>query len=405
MKMVDVEKPMREGWMVVDEETKAKILGTKSVQDWLDECRTPKTRRTYESRIATFFATIKMPIKDFLKLDHKEKRHIALKFQNQLCDKNPNSVGGVLTALNSYLWFLDMKIDFHHKKVKGIPDLTSHNFSNGDLGKMFDAADTKEKALLSLGCSLGWEISAVLGDLDRKTLSSLVERARSENVQFIYFDNVRHKTGVRRIGVLNPLALEWLEKWLIESRDAKPRKRKQVRVASDVAVSDVFDLTPEGVNKMLRVLARKAHIVVTGRVHFHSLRGWVMSGLSRAGFNVFQIKYLVGKAIAQSDETYLKTLRQEIEERYPEAYERYLNVKPLVPIKTVTDLRRQIEEQQKELESLCKSSVDIEELKRKVDFYDKFVNVSDTVETKEDAERLLDFLNRMRLEKAREART
>jgi hypothetical protein len=51
-----------------------------------------------------------------------------------------------------------------------------------------------------------------------------------------------------------------------------------------------------------------------------------MSGLSRSGFNEFQIKYLVGKPIPMQDMTYLQTLQQEIEERYPKAYEHFLNI-------------------------------------------------------------------------------
>jgi hypothetical protein len=51
-----------------------------------------------------------------------------------------------------------------------------------------------------------------------------------------------------------------------------------------------------------------------------------MSGLSHAGFNEFQIKFVVGKAIPASDATYLLTLQREVEERYPKAYESYLKI-------------------------------------------------------------------------------
>lgn len=390
---------MQKANLKVPEEVKTKISKNKSVQEWLDEARSQNTRRTYESRIATFFGSVGLSVEDYLKLDAREKRHLALKFQNERMNENPNSINGVLTALNSYLEFVDMKIDFKRKRVKPIPDLTSHNFSNGDLSKMFDASSTKEKALLSLACSLGWEIGAVL-DLDRNFLSSLVARAKSENQQFIFFESQRKKTGARRLGVLNPLALEWVDKWLLESKDNKPRRRKINKITGDQPVSDVFDITASGVNKILRVLAKKAKLVKTGpRVHFHKLRGWVMSGLSRAGFNEFQIKYLIGKSIPMTDSTYLQSLREEIEERYPEAYERYLNLKPLVPIKTVTDLRKQIESQEKELESLRKSNGEIEALKRRMEFLDKYINLNDVVETESDAQRVLDFLHRMRQEK------
>jgi integrase len=330
----------------------------KLVNEWLDECRSPNTRRTYAVRIQRFFNWYGQPIEEFLNLGPKEKRHTALRFQNEHPNENPNSVIGDLTALNSFLSYLDMAIDFKGKRVRPRPDLNSHVFSNGDLSKMFEVGGTKEKAVIALACSLGWEVSAIL-ELDRQTLTSLVARARSEKQQFIFFNSQRKKTGALRLGVLNPLALEWLEKWLTESSGLKARRRKEDRKTRDRVVSPVFDLTAEGVNKMLRRLAKEAQTVTTGRVHFHKIRGWVMSGLSRAGFNEFQIKYLMGKAIPLADLTYLQTLQQEIEERYPAAYERYLNVKSEASVKAVTELTRQMGQQAQEL---SQKTVEIEML-------------------------------------------
>lgn len=51
-----------------------------------------------------------------------------------------------------------------------------------------------------------------------------------------------------------------------------------------------------------------------------------MSGLSRAGFNEFQIKFVMGKTIPISDATYLVSLQREVEERYPTAYKDYLSI-------------------------------------------------------------------------------
>jgi len=316
------------------------VLENSQIQEWLAECRSINTRRSYESNIKRFFAWYNKPIEDFLALDSKEMRHNALKFQNEHPNMNPNSVIGVLVALNSFLQYLDMPINFKGKRVRPRPDLNSHNFSNGDLAKMFEIANTKQKALLALSCSLGWEVSAVL-ELDGKTLSGLVDRAKSENQQFIYFISQRHKTGAARLGVLNPLCLEWLGKWLTESKGMLFRKRKSDKKTKDRVVSEVFDITAEGANKIIRTLARQAGIVTTGRIHFHKLRGWVMSGLSRAGFNEFQIKYLMGKAIPLTDMTYLQTLQQEIEERYPEAYEHYLCLKPNIQERLIKDVTRQ----------------------------------------------------------------
>lgn len=68
-----------------------------------------------------------------------------------------------------------------------------------------------------------------------------------------------------------------------------------------------------------------------------------MSGLSRSGFNEWQVKYVLGKAIPMSDGTYLQSLEQEVRERYPKAYENYLNLETNVPRKAVTTLTGEIE--------------------------------------------------------------
>ena len=236
------------------------------------------------------------------------------------------------------------------------------------------------------------EVSVVL-ELDRGKLAPLIARAKGEDQQFIFFNSQRRKTGANRLGVLNPLAIEWVDKWLTESEKTKPRKRKENRVTKDRVVSEVFDVTAEGVNKMLRSLAKKVNIVKTGpRVHFHKLRGWVMSGLSRAGLNEFQIIYLMGKSIPLTDMTYLQTLQQEIEEKYPEACERYFNLKPQVPAKIVIDLRKQLEQQAQEIAELRQSKSELDDirtvyakLKPLIEHIDDF---SDHLERKEARERV-----------------
>lgn len=297
------------------------------VAEWLDECRRSSTRRVYGNNIAKFFNWYQGSFEDFLKLDSKAARHVLLKYQNEHSDVPANTVNNVITPMCSFLMYLDKPVNLRGKRLAPRPDLDSHVFTNGDLTKIFTIANVKEKALLALGTSLGWEISAVLG-FDRKTLQSYVDRAKAENKQFIYFRSIRQKTGASRLGILNPLALEWLDKYLRELPTRKLRKRKEQLATKDRPLSTVFDMGEEGANLVLKRLAKEAGLALTGRVHFHRIRGWVMSGLSRAGFNEFQIKFVIGKKIPLQDMTYLQTLQQEIEERYPKAYEQYLNLQP-----------------------------------------------------------------------------
>lgn len=325
------------------------------IKEWLDECRTESTKQHYNENIRLFQEWYSQPLEQFLNLDPKAMRHEALKFQSFLAQRltkrgapmTANSVISALTALGSFCTFNDRILNLRGKRLRIQIDLSSHVFTNGELTRMFDIASVEEKAILATFCSLGWEVSSLL-QLKRSYIESVIKQAKEENKAFIYFQSQRPKTGALRLGVLNPLAIEWLSKWLEQSTSER-----------------LFRFTTkEGVNAMIKRLAREAHITKTGRIHTHLIRKWVMSGLSRAGFNEFQIKYVLGKAIPLTDMTYLQTLQQEIEAKYPKAYE-FVNIKP-ARIVTVVDeqqvheiqdlrsrlqeLERREEERQKDLE-------------------------------------------------------
>jgi site-specific recombinase XerD len=325
----------------------------KLIMEWLEECRTQSTKNLYAQNIKLFQEWYRKPLSTFLKLKPKAMRHEALKFQSFLTQRKTkrqntmkaNSVIAALTALGSFCTFNGKTLMLRGKRLRIQMDLSSHVFTNGDLTKMFDVANVEEKAILATFCSLGWEVSSLL-ELQRSHLENLIKKAKEEKQDFIYFQSQRPKTGAIRLGVLNPLAIEWLSKWF------ETWKGEQLCSYT----------TKEGVNKMLKRLAREAHITKTGRVHTHLIRKWVMSGLSRAGFNEFQIKYVLGKAIPVTDMTYLQTLKQEIEAKYPKAYE-YIDIKP-ARIVTVVDesLTRKLRDKDQEIKDLRERVLTLERM-------------------------------------------
>jgi hypothetical protein len=226
---------------------------------------------------------------------------------------------------------------------------------------MFDVANVEEKAILATFCSLGWEVSSLL-ELERSFVENLIKKAKEEKQDFIYFQSQRPKTGAMRLGVLNPLAIEWLSKWF------ETWKGEQL----------FSYITKEGINKMVQRLAREAHITKTGRIHTHLIRKWVMSGLSRAGFNEFQIKYVLGKTIPLTDMTYLQTLKQEIEAKYPKAYE-FIDIKP-ARIITVVDqsLTQQLRNKDQEFEAMKQRFAEMEEWKKAIE---KTISEKELIET------------------------
>jgi hypothetical protein len=335
------------------------ILDHPDIIEWLEECRTEGTEESYTISIISFFKwyteyletknqPTDKPVETLLALTSKERRHVAILFQNQY----PGKVNGNLsrtTALSSFLSYMDVPINWKGKRLKAQPDTTCHKFTKEDLSRMFQVADTKGKAMLALGTSLGWEITPVL-ELDREFLKKVIAKAKSEKSEYFYFDTFRPKTGALRFGVLNPLALHWMDKYLTESEGKQPRKRRATEKRMRLKpMSNIFNLTAAGVNTYIRGLVEQSRIVTTGRVRWHKIRAFVMSGLSRARFNEFQLKFVVGKAIPISDGAYLETLRLEVEEYYPEIFELRFNIGSTVSNKTVKKLLQEKESNNKEI--------------------------------------------------------
>jgi len=323
---------------------KTKLVNSPLVVEWLAEIRRETTRETYIYRFRNFLSYHNITPKQLLNRSPKDARTLCLRYQNENTHEAENTRLGVLSTVSSFLAHHEKPIYWkRNQKLRPRGDTTSHIFTNGNLSKMFEVADVRDKAMLALATSLGWELDGFI-DLKRKTLSDLLERAKANNEQFIYFRDVRQKTGVPRLGIINPLAREWLEKWLNASKDAPKQIRNlnSRRITAKERVSNVFDLTGNGVRYALQILPKKANLKLTGRIRFHNLRKWTMSGLSRGGMNEFEVKYCVGKSIPMSDFVYLTNIEDAIKEKYPEAYENYLNLNPSVSPKAMTTLTKEI---------------------------------------------------------------
>ena len=263
-------------------------------------------------------------------------------------------------ALNSFLDIYDMKINFKGKTISPQMDFSSHTFNNGDLRKILEIGNVKEKCLISLMTSLGWEISSVL-ELKREKLQQYVDRAKSEGKKYYYFMSQRKKTGAMRLGILNSLALKWLDRWLIESKNIPLRKRDPNRNEKYVE-SDLFDISVSGANQMLKGLVKKSNLKTTGRVHLHLIRKWVMGNLIAGGMNEWEVKYIVGKKIPSSDFTYLKSMEIGIMEKYPKIFENRLNLEK--SSKAIIDLSKSLEEKDRILKE---QKIQLEQLQKKYD--------------------------------------
>ena len=289
------------------------ILEEPTIKEWLNSFSKRSTYNQYSSRIKKFFDDIGKSPQDIQQMNVKDLKNLVLQYQADQHKQGltNNSILGEITTVRSYLISIEKPLVFRRGQLLNLEaDNSSHVFTNGDLKLLFEVGNTYEKALLATAVSEGWEISAFL-DQDREIIKNRIAHAKQNNEKFIFFTNTRQKTGVARFCVLNPLAVEWLNKYLETRKDDSDR---------------LFPITQDGVQKMLQRLAKQSGLKATGSLRFHNIRKWLMSRLSRCGFNEFQIKFLMGKSIGVSDRTYLQTLQIEIEEKYPTVYNDYLNI-------------------------------------------------------------------------------
>lgn len=293
------------------------------VEEYVSLKRNPKTRKLVRVRLKKFFDYSSYSPEEVIKLSSKEAKREILKFQASLVDKQKkegkpknNSILTYISAIRSFLKSNEVYIEFENGELVRAEEATTfHVFENDDLGKLFQVASTRYKAILATGTSLGWSVNDVLG-LDEKMIIGLMERAKENNEKFIFFRSVRKKTNVKALGILNPLAIEWITKWL-KLKEKKGKKNKSL-----------FGVGDHTVNYMLNQLAKEANIKNSKSLRFHGIRGWVISKLATSGFNEFEVKYIVGKQVALSDRTYinLNTLEESIRKKFPEKYYKYLSI-------------------------------------------------------------------------------
>jgi hypothetical protein len=333
------------------------------VDKWINSYAKWQSRNAYFFGLANFKRWFRKPLSEWLKLPSwNEKKpcweKIALDFQNFAVNNplpdalKPLSVNTVLTALRALASFT-----YYHKhetfklrrgqRLQNEMDTDSHIFKNGDIARMFDVGDPQQKAIVATFASLGWEFSGVLG-LDRKRVEKLIAQAEQAGERFVYINEQRGKTGVPRFASLNPLAIEYLKKYWQRWKGPPIFKIR----------------TKGGLNEMLHQLAEKSGIVLTGSVHSHLFRKWVMGQLSRAGWNDYQISYYVGKKIPGDKQTYLLRLEQDIREMFPETYEKYLTLRPE---KVNEDVKRRIAALEKENQELRSRPALSDEQRRALD--------------------------------------
>jgi len=285
------------------------------MRKWLEEYGKPKVAKANRARFLKFLKWSKKTPKELVdQFDQKEARNLILRYQTDLMKKyKANTVRSLVNSVRAfYASRCETVRGLKRKIVKAESARGQHVFSTADLKKMFHIANTRDKAILACGCSLGWGSSAFL-DMNRDYFEKLVKRARSQNEEFITFEWIRPKTQNEIFGILTPCALDSLERYLEKTQD-NPSPKLWNGITSDT-LTDI-----------LRKLAKEANVVVTGSVSWHLLRKWLMQTLTNANIDVYGTKLMIGKGIPITDKTYLQTLKKKTFEKVKSIYAFHLSL-------------------------------------------------------------------------------
>lgn len=305
------------------------------MEAWLREYGKDSTRNMQRKRFLIYLKWNEKTPKELVKeFDQKKTRSQILAFQNYLLNEyqaldkrgkpklhkglSQNTTKAVIGSVRAfYTSQCETVRGLKGKVVKGTIAKGEHTFSRNDLAKMWHIANTRNKAILSVACALGWEASQV-SEMKREFFERLVRRARSEELEFIGFDWERPKTGALTYGILTPCTLDSLERWL--------EKTKDIETEWLWCNGNGSHLSDDALNDVLKSLVKEANIVTTGTIRFHLLRKWLISTLSSAGLVEFETKIIVGKEIPLTDSTYLVGLKQSAFEKYCRSYSTHLSL-------------------------------------------------------------------------------
>jgi hypothetical protein len=153
-------------------------------------------------------------------------------------------------------------------------------------------------------------------------------------------------------------------------------------------------------NRLLQRLAEKAKIALNGKsLTFHCFRKMLLSAAIDSGIGLTAGKKLVGKAIAQSDDTYLTTVN--LRNKFIQL-KRFQTIKEQPKTDTVkidslqrvvSDLQEELTKQKLIIDSLSQENIKTKEKLRNLEPFVEFVNSTDA------SENLKTLLNFFRMDK------
>ena len=232
---------------------------------------------------------------------------------------------------------------------------TSRNFplTIEHVRKMFKVANLKERVIMSLAVDLGLRISDFLS-IKKTDLPDLDGEAP------LAFDLLTQKEKITAKCFLSQESVDLLKTYLPTIQ----KKKNNVFLFASNGRAHVSD---ESVGKMLKKLAAKAQINLNGKsLTFHCFRKMFLSASIDSGVGLTAGKLMCGKAVRQSDSTYLTVVK--LKEKFIQL-KKFLSINEEVKIetekietfeKTINYLQEQLTSQKIVSEAVAKKNLELE---------------------------------------------
>jgi integrase len=288
-----------------------------SVQEFLDSVTNPNTKAEYKHAIKQFIQWYGKTAEEILELRKDdltqrqgenliEYRNRAARFEKQiekfhsyLLDQQYtiNTARTLTLGIRQLFRYYEMGTRFRAgtritKTVK-----TTRNFplTIEHIRTMYNVADLRERVILSMATDLGLRIGDFL-QLKKTDLPSLNQEPP------INFETMTDKESVIAHSFLSQETVNLLNVYLptLEKKDGNPHL---------FPTNGKGHISAEWLNKLIQNLATKAQLDLNGKdLTFHCFRKMFLSAAIDSGIGFTAGKKLCGKAIAQSDDTYLTTV-------------------------------------------------------------------------------------------------
>ena len=288
-----------------------------SVKEFIDSVINPNTRKGYRVGIKKFQEWFGKSPREILEArkddltqrpgeDLIEYRNRAARFEREI-EKfhghllnqgyTTNTARGLTIGIRQLFRYYQMPIRMRAGSRVTKTVKTSRNFPLRieHVRKMFDVADLRERVILSMATDLGLRISDFIR-IKKKDLPLLDQEPP------VMFDVMTGKEEFVAHGFLSLETIELLKVYLPTLQ--KKENNYLFPSNGNRPISD------EWLNQLLGKLAEKAQLDLNGKsLTFNCFRKMFLSASIDSGIGLTAAKKLCGKAIAQSDDTYLTTVK------------------------------------------------------------------------------------------------